>query len=927
MVRKIPIEKWEKLSDKARSRDTYFQSCGHTFYRPPYTVKFLLESRISLPESRTCSAQFCEALDQYECEKDILYMSKLRPPSVKPVNKKAALVVNEEGTIQGPYTFHEWFEYSFHLWDKFHLHLNNEVPITSSNISDLWADVYFRSTEDFVAGNYNFYAPIHLMMIHCMADTDSKHRAYADMHSGVDLWNNLEPTDISEAKTFRQNGKMFNIPVQHISNHKIRGQSLDTTNLLEERKKRKDYFTKIKSKHVKGSDILSHALEDTEDHMEVWYPLVKQIPFRLLQKGTKGCIEPATFDNNEDHTQIHWDKIVKCLTGFLTTGALKLMPEDYQPVMTATLVLANADHATKKVRPCFDGGPIKVLEAHKMPCKLEGLPQIFSQLSLKDRITKLDDTQGFHLVALHPESRDLCNFRFAGRTWQYVALPFGERKAPSAFQQANQIPLNYCRTVGLTVTCYLDDRLIAEPATLVINGEKVDPKLGRSTYLVVLLIIASGGFINMLKSNFVPTFEDEFLGMIVNTETCTVSVPERKWTKLQNDLEKFQKQQTITLHELETLRGEQCSFLISSRYLKVFIRAQTDAITRFIAKNPVKNHNFIKNELIEITDRMRREWSEWQNATILEVTKCWLPPSETKKPVFYLHTDASLAAWGAVLFQGNKQVGEISAPFPEDFSHMTIVMKEMLAIYYALVHFAKKLVQTQVIEFCDNQQACWTFHNDGSRQPLVNDLLIQIYRILFILDSDMSVAWIPTHLQIADEPSRVTDMSEEFLPRPYFEKIRRLVPFALEVDCMASIANFKCSKLIVRKHLKIPHPGIIGFDFLNLDPKLLEGLNLYIFPPKVALEKVTRLLSKKFVDFNFALLFLQFSELPLGIEQLVRLPHTHIITLSTNKALTFIPSETTQILEIPGFKRKYQFKGSPNVRPKSVRLLIHQGAK
>ena len=90
------------------------------------------------------------------------------------------------------------------------------------------------------------------------------------------------------------------------------------------------------------------------------------------------------------------------------------------------------------------------------------------------------------------------------------------------------------------------------------------------------------------------------------------------------------------------------------------------------------------------------------------------------------------------------------------------------------------------------------------------------------------------------------------------------------------------------------------------------------------MEKVARHLAVEFKDFNFALIFHQFTELPIGIEQLLRLPNTEITTLTTNKAFTFVPSESDQILEVPGFKRNYKFKGTPNVRPKSVRLLIHK---
>ena len=157
-MKAFPINEWEHLSEKARSRDTYFKSCGHMLWRIPYTIDYLLKSKETLQCVESCDSQVCEALDQYECELDILYMSKCQPPNVKPVNKNGALVLDQNGVLQGPYTHFEWFSYSLGLWDKFHSHLNNDIPINSTNISELWAQVYFRNTEDFVAGNYNFYA-------------------------------------------------------------------------------------------------------------------------------------------------------------------------------------------------------------------------------------------------------------------------------------------------------------------------------------------------------------------------------------------------------------------------------------------------------------------------------------------------------------------------------------------------------------------------------------------------------------------------------------------------------------------------------------------------------------------------------------------------------------------------------------------------
>ena len=102
--RKIPIPLWESLSEKARSRDSYFKSCGHCFYQTPYSIAYLISSKVSLKCAEGCTAEFCEALDQYHCEKDFLYMSKLAPPPVLPVNKLGAVVLDREGKMKGPYT-------------------------------------------------------------------------------------------------------------------------------------------------------------------------------------------------------------------------------------------------------------------------------------------------------------------------------------------------------------------------------------------------------------------------------------------------------------------------------------------------------------------------------------------------------------------------------------------------------------------------------------------------------------------------------------------------------------------------------------------------------------------------------------------------------------------------------------------------------
>ena len=290
-----------------------------------------------------------------------------------------------------------------------------------------------------------------------------------------------------------------------------------------------------------------------------------------------------------------------------------------------------------------------------------------------------------------------------------------------------------------------------------------------------------------------------------------------------------------------------------------------------------------------------------------------------------LHTDASLAQLGAVLFDNMISLGELKLPFSEIFSEFTIVQKEMLAIYFAIVHFTAFLKDSYIILFCDNQQACHAFGLEGSRNEIVNNILIQIYELLKKINADIRVVWIPTHLEIGDRPSREVELSEEFLPIPLFNIIQSTLDFKLEVDCMATFMNNKCDMFIDRRNTNIPHRGRIGVDFLNLDPNVLKGKGLYIFPPKVALELVTSLLFENYRNNNFCLIFHQWAEFPLGLERLLSLKNTRIVTLTDKQPITFIPSENKQnlVYEFNGKKRAYSFNGKPNVRPKVTKMLIH----
>lgn len=153
-----PWTLWNELSKKAESLDTININCEHSFYWIPYSIDYLIKSKVSLKE--TCHDQHCSAIDEYLFEKDILHQPRFQPKPIRAVNKDTNLVVNRQGIVQGPYTHAEWLAYSWFLWDQFHEVVDNTVNISDERSRNLWASLYFRHTDDFCGGNYNFFSGI-----------------------------------------------------------------------------------------------------------------------------------------------------------------------------------------------------------------------------------------------------------------------------------------------------------------------------------------------------------------------------------------------------------------------------------------------------------------------------------------------------------------------------------------------------------------------------------------------------------------------------------------------------------------------------------------------------------------------------------------------------------------------------------------------
>ena len=86
-----------------------------------------------------------------------------------------------------------------------------------------------------------------------MTHSNPRHRTYADIQQGSDLFENIAPIDQKDAKKFRQNGKMFNVTVPHQENCKILGISTEI-DIEKQREVERKRLEKVKSRCVSVRD-------------------------------------------------------------------------------------------------------------------------------------------------------------------------------------------------------------------------------------------------------------------------------------------------------------------------------------------------------------------------------------------------------------------------------------------------------------------------------------------------------------------------------------------------------------------------------------------------------------------------------------------------------------------------------------------------
>ena len=176
---------------------------------------------------------------------------------------------------------------------------------------------------------------------------------------------------------------------------------------------------------------------------------------------------------------------------------------------------------------------------------IERLFCLRKMLQKADSMSKLDMKDAYFSVLLHQSSRKYVRFLWSGSLCKFLCLCFGLGPAPQIFTKLLKVPISVLRRINIRVIMCLDDMLLMGQTM-----EEILMSRDRTILLQHLRFI-----LNMEKSILNPVQEIKFLGLTLNYVKMTLSLPEQRIKRIQDQGQDLYVKGFVTVLEVTKLIG------------------------------------------------------------------------------------------------------------------------------------------------------------------------------------------------------------------------------------------------------------------------------------------------------------------------------------------------------------------------------------
>ena len=433
--------------------------------------------------------------------------------------------------------------------------------------------------------------------------------------------------------------------------------------------------------------------------------------------------------------------------------------------------------------------------------KMEGIYTLRDVLQKFDWMGKLDLSDAYLTVPIHPSDRKYLKFCWNGKCYQFKSLPFGLATAPRTFTKIMKPVVTQMRNRGVRLIVYLDDILIlAQSAQLL-----------RTNMKMVAQMLESLGFkLNLKKCEWEPSQSIEFLGFLVNSMTMTISLPLTKVQKIQKECRALLKRTLVTPRQLAQLIGLMTASIPAVAQAPLHYRA-----LQRLRNKALSNSGY--DDEVPMDEASQRDLQWW----IHQLQSHNGRPLMTPVASLIITSDASNSGWGATC-----QNSHAGGPWNREERRAHINWLELKAAFLALKTFVSNRCNIHVLLLIDNITAIsFINHKGGTHSKRLSDLALMIWAWCIQKNITICAEHIPGVDNVgADQESRKQiGLAEWMLNRDIFKKLlKKWGP--LEVDLFAARHNHQ----LQRYYSYRPDPGAEAIDALAQSWK---GLSSYAFPP------------------------------------------------------------------------------------------------
>lgn len=317
-----------------------------------------------------------------------------------------------------------------------------------------------------------------------------------------------------------------------------------------------------------------------------------------------------------------------------------------------------------------------------------------------DHFISVDIKDGFFHIPVSDKSRQFLGICWKNNYYVWNVLPFGLSCSPYYFAKTIRPIVAYLRSLGVRVTVYVDDFLLASHPSDIAN----------SSDLLINTLQDLGFRINFEKSCIIPAPVVNYIGYTIDStgEKVVVQVQHRRVVNIKHCIRQALNKAVISARQLAKIAGHCVSTVWAVSPGKLLLRN----IYRLLS-----TRESWSSELV-ITNSAREELSWW-----LRALDHWNKREICTKPVeVQLVTDASHLGWGALC---NGQVA--SGDWNQRVSHLPSNQRELLAILMAIHAFRKLLVNKHIQILTDNISAMAYINHKGGPVAALSKLATAIW--------------------------------------------------------------------------------------------------------------------------------------------------------------------------------------------------------